>query len=128
MLSVLAAGALQIRAAFDPQLLDLPFTLLSAAANDLSILGAADQVARTSAVHTSPVLDGMSLLLILMMGPVVMGMLPKGDIAKDEAEPSSFTDVPSTVQPGWLTCDMRVPLPAYPDLENACHLLNTING
>jgi hypothetical protein len=32
------------------------------------------------------------------------------------------------VEPGWLTCDMRVPLPAYPDLEKACHLINTING
>merc|ERR1711935_651660 len=118
---------IQIRAAVDPHLLELPLTLLSAAASDLSILSAADEVARTS-VHTSPALDGMSVLLVLMVGPLVMGMLPKGDVPEDAAEVSSFTDVPTTVEPGWLTCDMRVPLPAYPDLENACHLINTING
>ena len=124
---LMAAGPIQIRAAVDPHLLELPLTLLSAAASDLSILSAADEVARTS-VHTSPALDGMSVLLVLMMGPLVMGMLPKGDVPEDAAEISSFTDVPTTVEPGWLTCDMRVPLPAYPDLENACHLINTING
>ena len=122
---LVAAGSIQIRAAVDPHLLELPLTLLSAAASDLSVLSAADEVARTS-VHVS--LDGMSVLLVLMMGPLVMGMLPKGDVPEDAAEISSFTDVPTTVEPGWLTCDMRVPLPAYPDLENACHLINTING
>ena len=121
----MAAGSIQIRAAVDPHLLELPLALLSAAASDLSVLRAADEVARTS-VHVS--LDGMSVLLVLMMGPLVMGMLPKGDVPEDAAEISSFTDVPTTVEPGWLTCDMRVPLPAYPDLENACHLINTING
>ena len=134
----MAAGTMQIRAAVDPNLLELPLTLLSAAAKDLSILGAADEVARTT-VHLSQAtleqatLNGMSLLLILMVGPLAMSMLfPKADVTEDEAESdwrsSSFTDVPTTVEPGWLTCDMRVPLPAYPDLENACHLINTING
>lgn len=124
---LMAAGPMQIRAAVDPHLLELPLTLLSAAASDLSVLSAADEVARTS-VHTSPALDGLSVLLILMVGPLVMGMLPKGDVPEDAAEFSSFTDVSTTVEPGWLTCDMRVPLPAYPDLEKACHLINTING
>ena len=120
---------MQIRAAVDPHLLDLPLTLLSAAVDNLSILSAADQVARTSAhAHTSPVLDGMTLLFVVAMGPAIMGMFTKGNLAEDEPEPSGFTDVPNTVQPGWLTCDMRVPLPAYPDLEKACHLINTING
>ena len=134
----MATGTMQIRAAVDPSLLELPLTLLSAAAKDLSILGAADEVARTT-VHLSQAtleqatLNGMSLLLILMVGPLAMSMLfPKADVTEDEAESdwrsSSFTDVPTTVEPGWLTCDMRVPLPAYPDLENACHLINTING
>jgi len=34
----------------------------------------------------------------------------------------------STATPGWLTCDMRVPLPEYQDLLEACHLLNTLDG
>lgn len=120
---------MQIRAvAVDPHLLELPLTLLSAAADDLSVLSAADQVARAS-VETSP-LDGIGVLFILM---IVIAMLPKGDVPEEKPEAPSFTDpsithVPTTVEPGWLTCDMRVPLPAYADLETACHLLNTVNG
>ena len=124
-----AAGPLQIRAvAVDPHLLELPLTLLSAAADDLSVLDAADQVARASA-ESSP-LDGIGVLFILM---IVMAMLPKGDVPEDKPEAPGFTDptfthVPTTVEPGWLTCDMRVPLPAYTELETACHLINTVNG
>ena len=124
-----AAGPLQIRAvAVDPHLLELPLTLLSTAADDLSVLDAAEQVARASA-ESSP-LDGIGVLFILM---IVMAMLPKGDVPEDKPEAPGFTDptithVPTTVEPGWLTCDMRVPLPAYAELETACHLINTVNG
>lgn len=120
---------MQIRAAaVDPHLLELPLTLLSATADDLSVLSAADQVARASA-ESSP-LDGIGMLFILM---IVVAMLPKGDVPEDKPEPPGFTDpsitdVPTTVEPGWLTCDMRVPLPAYADLQASCHLLNTVNG
>merc|ERR1712216_782495 len=46
----------------------------------------------------------------------------------DELEAEENAPTKKTVQPGWLTCDMRVPLPPYNELLSACHLLNTIDG
>ena len=70
-------------------------------------------------------------LLQRFIGSPLMNMLEADDDAlagmsappkKKKKERASPTKI------GWLTTDMRVPLPTLEELENGCYLLNTLDG
>ena len=105
-----------IRAAIDAHLLELP----------VSLLAAADEIASSAPTYHGAFGEGISVIFVIAVAAALSKNLLKDDQSSDSTSATDYA--PTTVQPGWLTCDMRVPLPDYKDLENACHLLNTING
>ena len=113
----------QIASVVPPHVLELPLSLL-AAANDFAAANAFDI---DHAVYTTGTQGAFGEGLSVLCALAILARLGQG-LLVDEDEASTETSSPTTVQPGWLTCDMRVPLPAYKDLETGCHLLNTING
>ena len=97
-------------------------TALVAAASDADLLKIAADL--PAAEQAGGLGEALSVLWLAgALGGLVFIMDDEGmpdDTSKDDGQ--------KTVQPGWLTCDMRVPLPDYSQLEEACHLLNTIDG
>ena len=109
-----------------PQLLlpELPLSLLAASDIDAYASGAEqvrDGLAAGDAI-------GIFILLSVTGFIAIMGMDDDTISLPGDPLPSSSSDNLKTATPGWLTCDMRVPLPEYQDLLKACHLLNTLDG
>ena len=80
----------------------------------------------------SPVAAFVVCFLIAFIGSSLMNM-PEADddaLAGMSAPPKKKKkkERASPTKIGWLTTDMRVPLPTLEELENGCHLLNTLDG
>ena len=108
-----------------PQLLlpELPLTLLAATDIDAYASSAEqlrDGLAAGDAIWVFVLLGLTGVIAIIGMDDDTISL--SGDPMSTKA-----SDDQRTATPGWLTCDMRVPLPEYADLLNACHLLNTLD-
>lgn len=103
---------------------ELPPTLLAASDIDAYASGA-EQVRAGLAAGDA---IGIFILLSITAFFTIMADDDTISLPEDPLESKPASKDLKTATPGWLTCDMRVPLPEYNDLLKACHLLNTLDG